>query len=258
MGSQLNTVFADPLPGKPPYRLTTYSLPGAIAALPGLVAWWEPWPAANVTLASTEVTSIAPRYGTGNMVPTSIARRPTLAAAALNGRDAFRFDRTASDSFVLSGATLNMDTADFTVVSLFKADSATAGQTVAGRQTDTNNRFAMWHINAQQLRTTFGSTANTADLPCASGAWHLAIGGRSKTAGLARLFLDGATVSVAAASDVGPTTSDLVIGAVNTAGGSPFGGDQALFMAFQSDLFVQAGAINLIRKYVAFVYGLTW
>jgi hypothetical protein len=255
MSIQLDTTFPDD--ASRPWRLTTDTLAAEIAAIPGFLGWWEAIPA-NVTLATSEVTSIAARAGTGSMVPTSIARRPTFETNVISGFQAFRFARGASDSFVLSGATLNMDTADFTVVALFKADSTTTGQTVAGRQTDTDNRFAMWHINSQQLRVTFGSAANTADQACASGAWHLAIGGRSKTAGLARLRLDGTTVSVAAASDVGPTTTDLVIGAVNTAGGSPFGGDMPLFMAFQSDIFATAGAVALIEQYVANVYGLTW
>ena len=255
MSIQLDTTF--PEDAVNPWRLTTATLAADIAAIPGLIAWWEALPA-NITLSSGAITNIAPRSGTGNMVPTSVDRRPTLATDAISGFEAIRFAIADTDSLVLSGATIDMDEDDFTLVALFKSTSTATNQCVIGRQTDSTNRIAIWHINSEQLRLTYGSTTTVSDRPCAANEWHLAIGGRSKTAGLARLRLDGATASVAAASDTGPTNDDLCVGSFNTAGGGPFGGDMALFMAFQSDLFVEGDAIDLIERYVANVYGLTW
>jgi hypothetical protein len=257
-GVVLDTTFPD---DGEPYYSADQNLKDDIAAITNLVAWFQADPAEVTFATGTDIGTVTDVAGlTGTLTPTSTVRRPALADDQINGLEAFDFTRADSDSFQLGVASLDTN-ADFSYAALFRpTDAGLTVQTIVGRQTDSSNRAVMWIISADKLRFTYGADL-TGEANLTDGEWYLAICSLNESEGKLKLRVNGVnqTEDVSITANAGGTAT-VCVGAVNTAGGSPFGGEITDVWLFQKDILATANAADLalVEQYVQNVYGLSF
>ncbi len=109
----------------------------------GLTSWYDASDPAYLTLASTAITQFLDRSGNGNptLVQSTGTARPTLTAAALNGRSVASFD--GGDTLVLPSAIYSIANGNNTIFSVAKRNAGVATEIIISGSEAASSRCSL-------------------------------------------------------------------------------------------------------------------
>lgn len=246
----LNTTFSNPnLP-------SSKTLAEQIGEIPSLAGWFQMDPN-YVSLAGNSIVQIFDRAG-GAGVFSANGSYAEMVADAVGQYPAARFaGTTAADnsSYGLSGVDVDTD-ADYTYVALFKASDNVDGDTIIGRFKTSSERSILNVITSSQPAVRlYHGTSGAIKHDITIGEWCLAIAAYDASAGVLKLYADGVTYPVVAASGTSGNSANITLGAMNAGGGQGIDGQIADVLIFSSDLFKSSADLDLVKKYFLDVYG---
>lgn len=154
-------------------------------SIDGCIAYWSVLDSSDYVLNGIAVTNLTDKSGNGRTA-TLIGANATIAAGAINGRDAINFANNSSFSFT------TIPISNFTVVAVFQRPAANSSTITLG--SDGNAAFPWWYTDAKFYLQYGGGYRYSGAVSTTGNFWCVSSAGTNYVSGT--LYINGTNVAL--------------------------------------------------------------
>lgn len=170
-------------------------------SIPGCIAFWSALDSGDRVMNGVAVTNLLDKSGNGRTA-TLVGTNATIAAGAINGRDAINFANNSSFSF----ATIPIS--NFTIVAVFQRPSAGSSTIIIG--SNGSAAFPWWYTDNKIYLQYGGGWRSTGAITTTGNFWCIASAGTNYVS--ETLYINGTNVSLPFTATYGYSSDLNLIG----------------------------------------------